>query len=423
MLGGMTKPKTLGSNSTEGATSKRYCAMVLACDRPLLVLILLCNSINKTISLLKIRGSVAANNDDGLALINDGEMLREGLQLLCSDDRINRVNGDPWTSKRNIQRFKDHFGTNHWVIAQVWNDLCNTDHIPQGHAKDQKLSLTKFLQTLHFLCRCQRESEREATFDTSPKTLRTWCWYYIECLHALKAQKIVFPTFDDEVEGDEKNDIWIVTVDGVHCATYEPKHEVYSKDPKYFSHKKRRAGLCCELGVDLFASNLIWMNGPFPAGRNDNGNFVQAGLKEKLTAIGKKALADKAYNGHPEVCSAFNAFDSEEVKQLKSRAQMRHEQFNGMIKEFSVLENRFRHSESKFKLCFESICVICQHRMELGEPLFDLLAGIHPDDEDSSSDEGSDSDYASDESSSSDSEDGYDAFWVDGEDDDDNDNE
>lgn len=95
--------------------------------------------------------------------------------------------------------------------------------------------------------------------------------------------------------------------------------------------------------------------------------------------MGKKAVGDKGHTGYPDVCGTFNAFDHPTVKEFKSRAQMRHEQFNGMLKEFSTLDDRFRHQQEKFEVCFEAAAVICQCRMENGEPLFDLLAGIQMD--------------------------------------------
>jgi hypothetical protein len=88
---------------------------------------------------------------------------------------------------------------------------------------------------------------------------------------------------------------------------------------------------------------VVWINGPFKAGENDKGNFVKHGLSDKLRAIGKKALGDKIYNGHNDVCSTL------------SRGQMRHEQFNGMLKGFGCLYERFRHSDARFKTCFEAV--------------------------------------------------------------------
>ena len=128
---------------------------------------------------------------------------------------------------------------------------------------------------MHFLCRCKRESEREALFDKSTKTLRKWCWHCLEKIQALKHQKIVFPSADQL--GD---DVWIMTVDGTHNLFKEPTHPTFSQDSSYFSHKKKHAGLDYELGIDLFHSKLIWMNGPFPAGQNDKKIFsVQHSLR------------------------------------------------------------------------------------------------------------------------------------------------
>jgi len=194
-----------------------------------------------------------------------------------------------------------------------------------------------------------------------------------------------------------------MTVDGTHCKINEPIHPEYSQNEKYFSHKHKNSGLSYELGIDLFESKLMWMNGPFPAGRNDNGNFSQGGLKAKLASIGKKALGDKGYTGHPNECNTYNRFDDDAVKSFKSRAQMWHEQFNGMLKEFSCLDNCFRHGETKFGICFECCCVICQYRMDHDEPLFNLLAGIHFEEE-PESDSSDDADSTNDEESVDDSE-------------------
>jgi len=311
------------------------------------------------------------------------EILLAGLQIMYTAKRIYGVKGDPLGSTTNAQRFKDHYGASHVVIEIIWTDLQMTN-VPEGLTPPRNHSIHSFLESLHFLYRYKREAEREGTFDKSRKTLRKQCWHYLQRIQSLKTAKIACPQFHAE-------DVWIMTVDGTHCKINEPSHPAFSQDKDYFSHKHKNSGLCYELGIDLFRSNLIWMNGPFKAGQNDNGIFSKAGgLKEVLKSIGKKALGDKGHTGHPDECSTFNAFDDPQVKSLKSRAQMRHEQFNGMLKEFSSLDNCFRHGEAKFKICFEAICVICQCRMENGEPLFELLAGINYGDnvvEESSSEE------------------------------------
>jgi len=187
--------------------------------------------------------------------------------------------------------------------------------------------------------------------------------------------KIAFPSVEEF--GDY---ILIMSVDGTHSLFHEIAHHEFSQNRTYFSHKKKHAGLCYELGIHLYESRLTWTNGSFPAGPNDKANFTrEGGLRDKLQAIGKKAVGDKGHTGHPDECSTFNALDNPAVKAFKSRAQMHHEQFNGMLKELSSLDDQFCHEQEWFEVCFEAACVICQCRLKNGEPLFDLLAGVQMD--------------------------------------------
>ena len=165
-----------------------------------------------------------------------------------------------------------------------------------------------------------------------------------------------------------------MTIDGTHVTINEPLHPDFSQDKKYFSHKKNRAGWVYEVGLSLFTSNLIWMNGPHKAGANDKTIFAfPGGLKEVLAQEGVKAIGDKFYNGHPNEVSTFNAQDSHEVKRFKSRALKRHERFNGLLKQFAILDGCYQHKGSeKFAACFEAVAVICQYRLELECPLYDI---------------------------------------------------
>ena len=108
----------------------------------------------------------------------------------------------------------------------------------------------------------------------------------------------------------------------MHSWIEEPKHNEHSKDKKYYSHKFRHAGLCYELGIAIGSNRLVWMNGPFPAGRSDLKIFIHDGLKNKLIAIDKMCIADGGYAGadHVEQCSTPNAHDSRPVRRFKARA-------------------------------------------------------------------------------------------------------
>ena len=115
------------------------------------------------------------------------------------------------------------------------------------------------------------------------------------------------------------------------------------------------------------------MNGPFPAGRSDNSIFKSEGLKAKLEATSKRGIADGGYPGHPRLLSTPNNHDAKPVNLFKSRALRRHEKFNGMIKQFDCLKGRFRHSAERFAQCVEAVAVVCQYKLEMGDPLFDVL--------------------------------------------------
>lgn len=190
--------------------------------------------------------------------------------------------------------------------------------------------------------------------------------YFLTCLQALKEEVIVWPE-------DWGDDIWIITVDGTHCWINEPTHPDWSQDKSFFSHKYNKAGVNYELGIAIACSRLVWMNGPFKAGKSDNKIFRDCGLKGLLASIQKKAIGDQGYNGHRGECSTYNAHDCRGVRKFKSRALKRHENFNGMTKEYDCLSGRFRHGVESFARMFEAICVICQYKIEDDRPLYDVL--------------------------------------------------
>ena len=102
-------------------------------------------------------------------------------------------------------------------------------------------------------------------------------------------------------------------------------------------------------------------------------------MADKLRALGKKGIGDKIYIGDQDVCVTYNALNAEEVKEFKRRAQMRHETFNGFMKDFDILTVAFcSPSDAKFATCFEACAVLTQYRLEHGEHLWSdsVTAGI-----------------------------------------------
>lgn len=267
--------------------------------------------------------------------------------------------------KKNKARFEQLFGCPPRVCAAIWEELQTTTN---EHAfLPQKGRIFRyFLITLHHLKQYPTEQAREALWHVSESWGRKWIQYFLSRIRALKQQKIKWP---DNL-GD---DIWCMTVDGTHFRIEEPRHKKLSQDRRYYSHKTGSAGLNYELGISLSESQLIWMNGPFPAGENDISVFKRHGLYAHLTSTGRKAIGDMGYRGIPEVLSTPNTADKKAVAKFKSRALKRHETFNGMIKTFACMRECFRHGVERFGEHFEAVAVICQYKIEQEQPLFEIL--------------------------------------------------
>jgi hypothetical protein len=125
------------------------------------------------------------------------------------------------------------------------------------------------------------------------------------------------------------------------------------------------------LGISIRENWLVWNSGPFLPSTHDITIFRKPdGLMSKIPD-GKKAIGDSGYRGEPSKVATKNHLDSEEVAKFKNRVRARHETFNGRIKFFKVLDERFRHGLDKHKLCFEAVCVLTQYELENGNPLMD----------------------------------------------------
>ena len=73
---------------------------------------------------------------------------------------------------------------------------------------------------------------------------------------------------------------------------------------------------------------------------------------------GKLGVGDKGYRGESDLIALPNTQDTEEVREFKSRALARHEKFNGQIKNFACMSEKFHHGGlgqqtfAKHKMCF-----------------------------------------------------------------------
>jgi hypothetical protein len=163
--------------------------------------------------------------------------------------------------------------------------------------------------------------------------------------------------------------VCVISVDGTDCAVQEP----YPFSKKIFSEKLNGPGLKYEVGVCIETGQIVWVNGPFDAGRHDVTIFKEDGLKDML-ADEECVEVDNGYQGdikfkNPKISQ------SRKDRKEKSAVRARHEIVNGRLKQFEVLNSVFRHNidmRAKHKMCFNAVAVITELGFEYGSGLYDV---------------------------------------------------
>jgi len=119
------------------------------------------------------------------------QVLWRGLRLAgMSAARIHNHNRET-----QLEDFKGCYGAAPVVIAQIWEDLQKTTNPaaridPLGKYKKRSIHLKNFLRTHHFVKHYPTETLRKVQTGNSTKTVRNWCWYFLERIQALKDEKV-----------------------------------------------------------------------------------------------------------------------------------------------------------------------------------------------------------------------------------------
>jgi hypothetical protein len=139
------------------------------------------------------------------------------------------------------------------------------------------------------------------------------------------------------------------------------------------SHKYAgKSALRYELGVDILAGNLVWIQGPYPAGKYNDIAIFNHCLANFLDP-GERVEADKGYRGHPDkIKCPDNAANPRENLAMQARVRSRHETLNGRLKNWGILAQVYRHDISKHGDVFRACAVITQLMIQNGEPLFSV---------------------------------------------------
>ena len=142
---------------------------------------------------------------------------------------------------------------------------------------------------------------------------------------------------------------------------------------KFGSHKYAgKSALRYELGIDILKGNLVWVEGPYPAGAWPDIKIFLNCLAGHLLP-GERVEADNGYVGHPDkIKCPNNDCNPAENLGMQADARSRHETFNGRLKNWGILERRYRHNIGTHGMVFTACAVITQLGVANGEPLFEV---------------------------------------------------
>ncbi len=152
-----------------------------------------------------------------------------------------------------------------------------------------------------------------------------------------------------------------------------PQKGIAKKANTFASHKYAgKSALCYELVVDILAGNLVWIQGPYPAGKYTDikifnkilGNFLEPG---------ERVEADEGYRGHPDkIKCPGNDVNLAENRAMQGRVRARHEMLNGRLKICGILSQVFRHHITMHGNVFRACAVVTQLTIDNGETLIEV---------------------------------------------------
>lgn len=135
---------------------------------------------------------------------------------------------------------------------------------------------------------------------------------------------------------------------------------------------KGKCGLRYEIGVDILAGNIVWVNGPFAAGKYSNDEIFRLGLAHWLDEF-ERVEADDGYIGEAQKVQCPGcASNPTENKAMQNRVRSRHESLNGRFKNWEILKVLYRHDLMEHGNVFRAIAVITQLGINAGEKLFEV---------------------------------------------------
>ncbi len=147
--------------------------------------------------------------------------------------------------------------------------------------------------------------------------------------------------FDRRFEGNMGNDCLMTFGSTNFCVQQKglPK-----KENAFTSHKNAgKSALRYELGISILGGDLVWIQGPYPAGKYTNIIIFNKVLTNFLKP-GERVEANDGYPGHADkIKCPKNDANLMENLAMQGRAKAWHERFNRRLKIWGILSQVFCH--------------------------------------------------------------------------------
>ena len=124
--------------------------------------------------------------------------------------------------------------------------------------------------------------------------------------------------------------------------------------------------------ICIQTGDIVWINGPFAAGRNNDMIIFRDSLMSHL-GIAERVEADNGYIGEaPQHVKCPKSFTNlQETEHMQQRVRNRQESANKLFKDWEVLKVVYRHQLDTHADVFRAIAIITQLKINSGEKLFE----------------------------------------------------
>jgi len=176
--------------------------------------------------------------------------------------------------------------------------------------------------------------------------------------------------FDRRKEMDIGNDC-LMSIDGTDFRI--PQTGAAIRGNAFASHKYAgKSALRYEIGVSILGGDLVWIQGPYPAGSFNDVKIFNKVLRHWLEP-GERVEADNGYVGCADkVKCPDNPCNPPANERMQARVRSRHETINGRFKTWGILSQVYRHDIRRHGEVFRAVAVITQLDIENGSPLFQV---------------------------------------------------